>query len=259
MPRPKVLVNKENAEKIYHYFSKSIFENRILNDSSSKSIVGRVEFLKLDKDDKKSRDFQNSLQFWIDSYVSLEKRTRCLATLRQNRSTHKHNMKSIKLDAQTYEMLKNYSDHLHMSIQETIVLAIKPLYKELEDNKIGVVSVDMPEVEAPDEPRIEVMSVVEVKEIKVKLWMCIENNSKFVRGKKKAREYIESRYLRIFDAQKPYKDGYDYILTIPYGTEEELSKIIDDLYSEIHWSADSYNCQAEADITSFDGQRSWDN
>ena len=253
MPRPKILINKDNAEKIYHYFSKSIFENRFLNDASSKSIEGKNEFLKLDQEDKKSKDYQKTLQYWIDTYVSLEKWTRCLATLRQNRSTRKHKMKSIKLDAETYEMLKNYSDYLHLSIQETIFQAIKPLYIGLEDAKNSV------SVDATDAPSIEVTTVKEDKETKVNLWMCIENNNKWVRGKKKAREHIEMIYLSQYDAKKSYKDGYDYILTISYETQEELNEIIDELYSNIHRSADSYNCQAEADITSLDGQISWDN
>jgi hypothetical protein len=251
MSRPKVLVNKDNAEKIYQYFSKSIFEKRLFKDESTQSIEGKKDFLELGKDFNLTEKSQKMLQDWIDEHVPVEKWARCLATMRQIRSTRKHNVKSIKLDMETYTILKNYSDHLQISIQETIMKAIKPLWGNAE-NKSKNIDVDAP----PNELSPVAKQAIE-KQMQVKLYMCVENNSKFVRGKKKVRENIERYHLSQYQAQKIHKDGDDYILTIPYETEEELNENIEELYEEIHQVAGIYHCYVEADISSIDGEKCW--
>jgi DNA-binding Lrp family transcriptional regulator len=251
MSRPKVLVNKDNAEKIYQYFSKSIFEERLFNDDSVKSIEGKNDFLKLGKDFDLTKESQKLLQSWIDKHVPIEKWTRCLATLRQIRSSRKHNVKSVKLDMETYVLLKNYSGHLQISIPETISKAIKPLWEESIKNNHKGFETDIPIKLLPD-----VKNPIE-KQIQVKLYLFIENNSKFVRGKKKVRENIERFYLSQYQYQKLYKDGYDYILTIPYETEEELNETIEELLEEMHQEADMYHCYVEADISSMYDERYW--
>jgi DNA invertase Pin-like site-specific DNA recombinase len=97
------------------------------------------------------------------------------------------------------------------------------------------------------------------KTMRVKLWLQVENNSKFVRGKGKSREDIEWDILSRFQMEKPYKDGWDYILTIPYETDEELDRIIyEDILGEADRIADIRNGFIEADVTSLDDpDRSW--
>jgi hypothetical protein len=251
MSRPKILVNKDNAEKIYQYFSKAIFEERLFKDASIKSIEGKNDFLKFGKNFDLTEESQKLLQSWIDKHVPVEKWTRCLATLRQIRSSRKHNVKSVKLDRETYALLKNCSDQLQISISETISKAIKPLWEERAKNDDKGFETDIPIKLSPDAKHpIE-------KQIQVKLHLFIENNSKFVRGKKKVRENIEEHYLSQYQYQKLYKDGYDYILTIPYETEEELNETIEELLGEMHWEADMRHCYVEADISSIDGERYW--
>ena len=63
--------------------------------------------------------FKASLQEWIYAYVSQSKWQRCLATLRQIRSNHRHEVKSIKLSKETYALLKNYADCLQLSIRHS--------------------------------------------------------------------------------------------------------------------------------------------
>jgi hypothetical protein len=58
--------------------------------------------------------------------------------------------------------------------------------------------------------------------MKVKLWLRVENNGKFVRGKSKDRDEIERLVLSRFGMEKTSRDGHEYILSIPYGTDEEL-------------------------------------
>jgi DNA invertase Pin-like site-specific DNA recombinase len=97
------------------------------------------------------------------------------------------------------------------------------------------------------------------KTMKVELYLTVENNSKFVRGKNKSREDIEWDILRRYQMEKPHKDGHRYILTIPYETDEELDRIIyDEILGEAHRIADLRNGHIEADVISLeDPDRSW--
>jgi hypothetical protein len=97
------------------------------------------------------------------------------------------------------------------------------------------------------------------KMMKVALHLRVENNSKFVRGKGKSREDIEWHVLSRYQMEKPRKDGWDYILTIPYETDEDLDRIIyEDILGEAHRIADLRNGFIEADIVSLDDpERSW--
>lgn len=95
------------------------------------------------------------------------------------------------------------------------------------------------------------------KTIKLQLGLMIERNSKFVRGKKKAREDIEWYVLRQFDMKKESEDNWDYELTIPYTNEEELEKTIEYIYQEMQNYADMRNCFIEVHIHDPISDRSW--
>jgi DNA invertase Pin-like site-specific DNA recombinase len=97
------------------------------------------------------------------------------------------------------------------------------------------------------------------KTMRVELYLTVENNSKFVRGKGKSREEIEWDILSRYGMEKPDKDGHRYILTIPYETDEELDRIIyDDILWEASRIADWRNGFVEADVISLDDpERSW--
>ena len=62
------------------------------------------------------------------------------------------------------------------------------------------------------------------KVVEVELWLRMERNSKFVRGKKKARTEIEEYVLSEFDMKKKEKDGWEYTLKIPYTNQERFRK-----------------------------------
>jgi probable addiction module antidote protein len=95
--------------------------------------------------------------------------------------------------------------------------------------------------------------------MKVELWLMVERNSKFVRGKKGAREDIESYVLRRYNMKKRWPDGNEYELTIPYDTDEELDNIIyRDIIQAASFQADMRNCFIETDVRALDGsERSW--
>lgn len=97
------------------------------------------------------------------------------------------------------------------------------------------------------------------KVLQVNLHMQVENNSKFVRGKTRSRQEIEDTILSRFQMVKPDKDGWEYLLSIPYQNDDELDDII---YNEIlepaHSIADLRNGFVEADVRALDGsERSW--
>jgi hypothetical protein len=79
------------------------------------------------------------------------------------------------------------------------------------------------------------------------LSLKIENNNKFVRGKKRACEDIE-RYLRHHYGAIQGRDG-DYHLKISYRTDEELDNTVQDLLQHIALEADLRNCFSESDAT----------
>jgi len=113
--------------------------------------------------------------------------------------------------------------------------------------------VDMPSGDVrpgtePDTPR----------RIDVELWLRVENNSKFVRGKTKARAWIEDSVLRRYAMRKPDANRSDYILTLTYDTNEDLDATIYNILREADGIADLHHCFTEADVRALDGSdRSW--
>ena len=103
----------------------------------------------------------------------------------------------------------------------------------------------------PTEPQPKVM--------KAKLWLRVENNNKYVRGRSRARDEIERQVLGQFGMEKPFKDGDEYILSIPYTTDEGLERTIyDDIYAEAENIADYRKCFTEGDMVSLeDPEKSW--
>ncbi len=96
------------------------------------------------------------------------------------------------------------------------------------------------------------------KTIQVELYLRVENNNKYVRGKTKARRSIEDFVLSQYAMEKPEKDGWRYSLTIPYYTQGDLDDTIYDILREAESEADSHHCFTEADVIALHGsERSW--
>lgn len=94
--------------------------------------------------------------------------------------------------------------------------------------------------------------------MQVELWLRVERNNKYVRGKTKARESIERLVLQQYAMQKPDPKGWDYLLSIPYQTDEELDELVYDLIREAASTAEMYNCFIEVDARAMDGSdRYW--
>ena len=103
------------------------------------------------------------------------------------------------------------------------------------------------------------LPVPRLKVMKVKIWLRVENNSKFVRGKGKAREEIERQVFGRFGMEHAGKGSCEYVLSIPYTTDEELDAIIrDEICHEAERIADYRNGFTEMDIQSLENpERSW--
>ena len=95
--------------------------------------------------------------------------------------------------------------------------------------------------------------------MQVKLWLQVENNSTFIRGKTRSRVEIEDQVLSRYQMEKPHKDRWEYVLTIPYETDEELDRILsEDILAEAHRLADLRNGFIEADVVAVaDPDRRW--
>lgn len=111
----------------------------------------------------------------------------------------------------------------------------------------------------PKPPKPDLPLAEPKKVIKVRLWLRVENNNKFIRGKSKVRAEIEQWVLQQFGMEKLQKDGYEYLLSIPYDTEEELERIIyNEIYAEMESIADYRHCFIEGDMRDVDDpERSW--
>jgi len=96
-----------------------------------------------------------------------------------------------------------------------------------------------------------------IKIAKLEASLMVENNSKFVRGKTKAREYIEENWTAHYDMTKPEKNGWDYILKVPYTSMEELEDTVYEIMSEAQSTADVNNCFVEISVVHKESGQYW--
>jgi hypothetical protein len=96
-----------------------------------------------------------------------------------------------------------------------------------------------------------------LKTTKVRLWLQVENNSKFVRGKGKTRKEIEDNYLSDYDCKKLEKDGWKYELTFRYTDDEDLERQIYELADEMESVASLRNGFTECSFAEVGTDRSW--
>ena len=87
------------------------------------------------------------------------------------------------------------------------------------------------------------------------LMLRIENNSKFVRGKKRTIEHIESFYLKQFDAKR--RPSGEYELTVPYDSDENLNDTVNELLNDIASDTDDRHCFSESDARMEGTDRHW--
>jgi hypothetical protein len=94
-----------------------------------------------------------------------------------------------------------------------------------------------------------------MKTTTVRLWLRVENNSKFVRGKKRARQDIENFHLQQFGMKKLNEREYE--LTFSYADDEDLDRQVYRLMQDMELEADLRHCFTEADVHEIGTERSW--
>ena len=87
----------------------------------------------------------------------------------------------------------------------------------------------------------------QVKTAKINMYLRIENNSKFVRGKKKVKEETEQYLKAHYNLECPVVD--DYIFYVPYATVNGLTEEVYEILREIDNIADMRNCFIETDVS----------
>jgi DNA invertase Pin-like site-specific DNA recombinase len=169
-----------------------------------------------------------------------EKKRKAVISLSKDRERSvKEICEIVGISRNTYYKYINYENKVVFSQQSTEILQ-----SQLQSEDIQPLL-----VETSPQPKI----------MKVNLWLQVENNNKFVRGKSKAREEIERYVLSHYSMEKPNKNDWEYILSIPYTTEEELENIIyRDIFAEAESHADMRNCFIEVDMNQLDDpERRW--
>lgn len=89
----------------------------------------------------------------------------------------------------------------------------------------------------------------------IRLTLRIENNSKFVRGKKRSREDIERYCLAEYAAQR--LPSGDYELKVPYGSDDDLDQRMNELLGDIASQADDRHCFSESEARMEGTDRCW--
>jgi DNA invertase Pin-like site-specific DNA recombinase len=96
------------------------------------------------------------------------------------------------------------------------------------------------------------------KVAEIKLWLRVENNNKFVRGRKKSIASIEE-YLEFYDMKKPEfsRQNGDYLIYIKYTSMDGLKDKVYEILSNIETEASLRNCFTESEATSDELGLSW--
>src|SRR5262249_15179467 len=168
----------------------------------------------------------------------------------------KHTGRTVRLSQPAYDLLHTLAKREQLTLSATIERYLREaMQADTVQPVSGTAPASVPSL--PDTPRTA-QAETRTKMMKVRLYLRVENNSKFVRGKTKAREDIERYVFAYYHMEKPSKDRGEYLLSIPYDTDEELDKIIDDILGEASSMADDRRCFIEADVIAVDDpDRSW--
>lgn len=131
------------------------------------------------------------------------------------------------------------------AIAKKLNMGIASVYRILKTHRQ-----DNPKETIPGSQGTQKIAVVEV-------WLRVENNNKFVRGKNESRRQIEQYCFSAFDMVKKDKDSWEYILKIPYTHDKDLDETLYDLMHEAESIADCRNGFTEMSITEPATGKSW--
>lgn len=204
------------------------------------------------------RPTAKKLQPWCERFLTADQWKQLHAVIRAARRD-KDATRTVRLSQKASDLLHTLAEREQLTLSATLERYLSEILNPppVQAEPVALPSLlPMPSVTRPgwgamaDYPNAQVM--------KVRLYLRVENNSKFVRGKKKAREDIEQYVLAYYHMEKPDKDRGEYILSIPYETDEDLEKTIYDILGEASSTADLRHCFIEADAVAVDDpEKSW--
>lgn len=140
-------------------------------------------------------------------------------------------------------------------IAQKLHVSKSTLYSYLRHRGVAISPYEKTAQQRPEPLVIENAMANEPKVATILLTLRIENNSKFVRGKKRTLEHIESFYLNEYDAKR--RPSGEFELKIPYDGEEDLDSIVNELLSDIACDADDRHCFSESDARMEGTDRHW--
>ena len=82
---------------------------------------------------------------------------------------------------------------------------------------------------------------------KIQMYLNVQNNNKFVRGKTKVRDDIEWRLKTHYKLECLSRN--DYVFYVSYTTIDGLKEEVYDIIREMDNEADMRNCNIEADVS----------
>lgn len=141
------------------------------------------------------------------------------------------------------------------AIAQKLHVSKSTLYSYLRHRGVEISSYEKTAPQRLELPGIASAMAHEPKVATILLTLRIENNSKFVRGKKRTIEHIESFYLAEYDAQR--RSNGEYELKIPYDSNEDLDNTVNELLNDIASGADDRHCFSESDARMEGADRHW--
>ena len=141
------------------------------------------------------------------------------------------------------------------AIAQKLHVSKSTLYSYLRHRDVQISPYEKSQQRQSESPATASVKTNEPKVATILLSLRIQNNSKFVRGKKRTIEHIESFYLAEYDAQR--RPNGDYELNIPYDSGEDLDNTVNELLNDIASDADDRNCFSESDACMEGASRHW--
>lgn len=255
MPRARYQLTRDDVPIVHRWIRMKFREKQWPDDWPELTAFDKFP---LDKPTAKK------LQPWCDRFLDAAQWKQLQAVIRAARRD-KDATRTVRLSQKASELLHTLAEREQLTLSATIEHYLSEV--------LHPVPTPSPAAALPASPALPLTSPAQrvskplwgaladypdAKIMKVRLYLRVENNSKFVRGKKKAREEIEQYVLSYYHMEKPYKDRGEYILSIPYETDEDLEKTIYDILGEASSTADDRHCFIETDVVSVDDpDRSW--
>ena len=141
------------------------------------------------------------------------------------------------------------------AIAQKLHLSKSTLYSYLRHRRVEIgpykKTVPQPSGTSP----IEDGNIDQPKVATILLTLRIENNSKFVRGKKRTIDHIENFCIAEFAAER--RANGEYELKVPYDTDEDLDSTVNELLNDIASGADDRHCFSESEARMEGADRHW--